>query len=1193
MPASLSTILAVIAFVPLPQNDTFDTPEAAKADPAFAIQGEYVKDGSGVQVVAQGDGDYLIVIFKGGLPGDGWNGRDRQSLEGDVDDVTDLTEGYTRIERKSPTLNAKPPTDAVVLFDGSKESLAEWNDGARITDDGLLIQGVTSKQKFKDFKIHLEFRTPYKPKARGQGRGNSGLYYQGRYETQVLDSFGLTGEQNETGGIYSIRKPDLNMCFPPLTWQTYDGEFRAARYENGKKISNAVLTVRLNGVTVQSSIELPKKTTAAPVNEGPEPGPIYLQDHGNPVRYRNIWVQPIDSDQEARRPIVPAFERFHASTPTASTDAGVLLAGELNCLACHQASASLTTAITTKQAPILSDVGSRLRSDYVWKFLQSPHQVKPGTTMPSMLGHLPEAERKKASQALTSFLSTTGSLKSQKTNPKWAKNGGRLFHEIGCIACHMPQNGKSANPATSIPLGDLGKKYSVIGLTNFLRNPHAVRPSGRMPGFELNDDDSRDLAHFLVGDVEGQPEVPNVKFTVYNQGFAEIPDLDKLTPALTGEVAGFDVYVARRKNDFSIRFESFLKIDKQGRYKFHLGSDDGSLLFIDDEKVVDVDGVHPHTTKTGTVKLSKGVHKVRVDYSEVGGEESLALEIEGPGIGRQPIDGWLTLNEDGSLPDVPSPTAASNEESADEFVMDRELIEDGRKLFGSLGCASCHQLKKDNWQVASTVSAPELASCDSSKGCLGSSPTNKNPNYDLNSSQRSALASILSSEIPVRTTQQTIAHTMKAFNCYACHERGSIGGPEPDRHALFVSQIPEMGDEGRIPPPLNGVGDKLQADWLKNILAKGAKDRPYMLTRMPRFGNHAKHLADAFIKTDRVSDVAVTKVDAPPHRLISNGRKLVGSEGLSCVKCHTFGKYKASGTQAIDLQKMANRINEDWFHRYLPNPDALRPGTRMPTAFPNGKSVVPEIYDGETGKQVAAIWEYLKEGDKAKVPVGVMGGIIELKPTDKPVIYRNFIAGLSPRGIAIGYPEGANLAWDADRMAMALIWHGRFIDSSMHWQGRGQGRQQPLGDNTLTFETTAPIAALADRNEAWPTAPPKESGYRFRGYKLDTAGRPAFRYATDEFEVSDLAIPSAGSKFPTLNRQFQITSQSSQQLYLRAAVGTKVNPVEDGWYVVDGALRIRVRSDGAFLRNSAGQQELLVPIDLNNGSAAVVQEIAW
>ena len=113
---------------------------------------------------------------------------------------------------------------------------------------------------------------------------------QGRYETQVLDSFGLKGKMNEAGGIYSIKDPDLNMCFPPLTWQTYDVDFIAAKYEDGKLVAHPRMTVKLNGVVVQRDIELPKSTTAAPVKPGPEPGFLYLQDHGNPVRYRNVWV---------------------------------------------------------------------------------------------------------------------------------------------------------------------------------------------------------------------------------------------------------------------------------------------------------------------------------------------------------------------------------------------------------------------------------------------------------------------------------------------------------------------------------------------------------------------------------------------------------------------------------------------------------------------------------------------------------------------------------------------------------------------------------------------------------------------------------------------------------------------------------------------------------------------------------------
>lgn len=295
-------------------------PDEAKKDPDFLVQGEYLGEGVaengdkvkvGAQVIALSKGEFDIVGYAGGLPGDGWKRGDHKTegikgktvgkvVEISGDDIEGKIEGDTitakspemkytlkRVERKSPTLEAKAPAGAKVLFDGTS---ADKFEHGKLLKDKSLESEATSKEKFGDYKLHLEFRLSYMPDARGQGRSNSGVYVHDCYEIQVLDSFGLKGENNECGGFYSIREPDVNMCFPPLVWQTYDIEFTAPKYDGNKKVSNARITVKHNGVTIHDNIELPHGTPGRE-EEGPAPRPFYLQGHGNKVEYRNIWVE--------------------------------------------------------------------------------------------------------------------------------------------------------------------------------------------------------------------------------------------------------------------------------------------------------------------------------------------------------------------------------------------------------------------------------------------------------------------------------------------------------------------------------------------------------------------------------------------------------------------------------------------------------------------------------------------------------------------------------------------------------------------------------------------------------------------------------------------------------------------------------------------------------------------------------------
>ena len=315
-------------------------PPESNAD--YRYQGEFLGKedlaGSiiGVQVIAMGGGRFTGVFLAGGLPGQGWDGMSRTEQSGTlgVDSqvafaAASSSSGYlavlsadgdtlsgktpdgkpfrlTKVIRTSPTLGYRPShADTVILFDG-KDLKAFAPNSAALADSLLLPQGSASSgavttQTFGDFTLHLEFMVPFDPFALGQSRGNSGIYLQGRYELQILDSFGLKVDRNqdpgkaaqECGAFYGLAGPSLNMSYPPLSWQTYDIGFTAAKFGvDGKtRLANAFVTVRLNGVVVQDHQELKSATLLGDSVKATD-GPLRFQAHGDSVLFRNIWIVP-------------------------------------------------------------------------------------------------------------------------------------------------------------------------------------------------------------------------------------------------------------------------------------------------------------------------------------------------------------------------------------------------------------------------------------------------------------------------------------------------------------------------------------------------------------------------------------------------------------------------------------------------------------------------------------------------------------------------------------------------------------------------------------------------------------------------------------------------------------------------------------------------------------------------------------
>ena len=534
----------------------------------------------------------------------------------------------------------------------------------------------------------------------------------------------------------------------------------------------------------------------------------------------------------------------------------------------------------------------------------------------------------------------------------------------------------------------------------------------------------------------------------------------------------------------------------------------------------------------------------------------------------------------------------------------RQTAEEGQDLFREIGCASCHEMVVEGTRLLSNLRVKPLSELrdQTTRGCLADSPPPAAPDFGLTDGQRKALREAIAVLSPERRKQvprqSLIQRKLAVLNCLACHVRDGVGGPEVGRASYFeeVGQH-DLGDAGRFPPVLTGVGRKLTADALRRSIRGDDRTRPYLATRMPDYGAaHAASLAELFEQVDLTGDIV------PVERTGRNryGRHLIGQAGLACVGCHDLRGYKSSGIGAIDLAHAPKRLRVEWFRDFLIDPPHFSPGTRMPSFWPGGEAVNQEVLRGNTKRQIDSLWVYLMEIDQTRLPVGLEDKeTFELKPTDRPIVFRTFMTGVGMHAVAVGFPEGIHAAFDSQQIRWAQAWRGRFLDAESTWDDRFTPLTPALSDDLVVLTPGPPFAILADGASPWPAAGGIPPGYRFDGFRLDESGVPVFLYEFAGLRFEDRVTPAHDGR--SLRREVRLRG-SALGLWFRAGVGDRIEVLGGGSYWIDRRLRIRLEGVEPVVRRShtdtgayriESHQELVVPMSGSGGKIVLVQEMTW
>ncbi len=549
------------------------------------------------------------------------------------------------------------------------------------------------------------------------------------------------------------------------------------------------------------------------------------------------------------------------------------------------------------------------------------------------------------------------------------------------------------------------------------------------------------------------------------------------------------------------------------------------------------------------------------------------------------------------------------------FNFDRSLVAEGKNQFQKLGCVNCHGQSSGIVRESNDEKAiPALVHARPDRGCL-SKVAGHWPRFQLDDAQRDLIRVALARKPVELSTPDKIVMTLETFNCLVCHQRGNLGGIPPERIQYFQTTNENIGPQSRIPPTLTGVGGKLNSKWLRDVLVTGRAIRPYVQTRMPQYGaDNVGHLVPLFEEADKSAEVSFAEF-TDLEEMKKAGHQMAGNGGLNCVACHTFQQIQGETMPAVDLTNMAERLHKEWFYTYMRDPQRHSPNTVMPSFWPGGRAMRKDILDGDASLQIEALWQYLLEDRQARTPDGLINEPIELLATDQAVMLRRSFNGIGKRGIGVGYPGEVNLAFDAEQLRLAMIWKGKFADTSGVWKGQGSGNVRPLGNDLIRFDGGPD---LDDATDPWIFDLPVEiekleqpiaqdirirpPHHQFKGYFLDDFQRPTFLYRFDNVDVEDYPVDvrDEQSDEGMIRRTVTFTSENGRpNTTFRAATGETITAGPEGFFLIGKKLKVRIvnqDNDAQFqaeIQDAPSGKQLLVPINVPPGKSTLILEYRW